>query len=139
MLFVAGTDVGLAWRRQAISYAVSKFIIINPVRIQDQNLEATIIEANMAEIVATHKEQPTKVRTYPQWPAALSGSVRTVATYLIIIQFLAINWMIAWVIMAEDGITISNLRAALDADFMSLVSCVVAFWFGNRTFGKRKT
>tara|TARA_Y100001968_G_C19027616_1_gene558260 strand:- start:49 stop:366 length:318 start_codon:yes stop_codon:yes gene_type:complete len=71
--------------------------------------------------------------------AALSGSVRPVVTYLIIIEFLAINWAIAWVVIAEEGVTVSNLKAILDTDFMGLVSCVVAFWFGNRTFGKRKT
>ena len=108
-------------------------------KIQDQKLEATIGEANMVEIVAAHKEQASTVRKGPQWLAALSGSVRPVVTYLIIIEFLAINWAIAWVVIAEEGVTVSNLRAILDTDFMGLVSCVVAFWFGNRTFGKRKT
>ena len=108
-------------------------------KIQDQKLEATMVEANMAEIVAAHKEQASTVRKGPQWLAALSGSVRPVVTYLIIIEWLGINWAIAWIIMDEHGITVENLRAVLDTDFMGLVSCVVAFWFGNRTFGKRKT
>ena len=60
-------------------------------KIQDQKLEATIVEADMAEIVAAHKEQASTVRKGPQWLAALSGSVRPVVTYLIIIEFLAIN------------------------------------------------
>ena len=55
------------------------------------------------------------------------------------IEFLAINWAIAWLVIAEEGVTVSNLRAILDTDCMGLVSCVVAFWFGNRTFGKWKT
>ena len=108
-------------------------------KIQDQKLEATIVEADMAEIVAAHKEQAATVRKGPQWLAALSGSVRPVVTYLIIVEWLGINWAIAWIIMDEHGITVENLRAVLDTDFMGLVSCVVAFWFGNRTFGKRKT
>ena len=108
-------------------------------KIQDQKLEATIVEADMAEIVAAHKEQAATVRKGPQWLAALSGSVRPVVTYLIIIEWLGINWAIAWIIMDEHGITVENLRAVLDTDFMGLVSCVVAFWFGNRTFGRRKT
>ena len=108
-------------------------------KIQDQKLEATMVEADMAEIVAAHKEQASTVRKGPQWLAALSGSVRPVVTYLIIIEWLGINWAIAWIIMDEHGVTVENLRAVLDTDFMGLVSCVVAFWFGNRTFGKRKT
>ena len=108
-------------------------------KLQDQKLEATMVEADMAEIVAAHKEQASTVRKGPQWLAALSGSVRPVVTYLIIIEWLGINWAIAWIIMDEHGVTVENLRAVLDTDFMGLVSCVVAFWFGNRTFGKRKT
>ena len=108
-------------------------------KLQDQRLEASIVEADMAEIVAAHKEQAATVRKGPQWLAALSGSVRPVVTYLIIVEWLAINWAIAWLIIDEEGITVYNLRAILDTDFMGLVSCVIAFWFGNRTFGKRKT
>ena len=108
-------------------------------KLQDQRLEATIVEADMAEIVAAHKEQAATVRKGPTWLAALSGSVRPVVTYLIIVEWLAINWAIAWLIIDEEGITVYNLRAILDTGFMGLVSCMIAFWFGNRTFGKRKT
>ena len=40
-------------------------------KIQDQKLEATIVEADMAEIVAAHKEQASTVRKGPVWLAAL--------------------------------------------------------------------
>jgi len=108
-------------------------------KLQDQRLEAAIGEADMAEIVAAQKEQAATVRKGPQWPAALSGSARPVVTYLIIVEWLVINWAIAWLIIDEEGITVYNLRAIPDTDFMGLVSRVIAFWFGNRTFGKRKT
>jgi len=62
-----------------------------------------------------------------------------VVTCLIIAEWLAINWTIAWLIIDEEGITVYNLRATLDPDFMSLVSYVILFWFGNRTFGKQVT
>ena len=39
----------------------------------DQKLEATIVEADMAEIVAAHKKQASTVRKGPQWLAALSA------------------------------------------------------------------
>ena len=64
-------------------------------KLQDQRLEASIVEADMAEIVAAHKEQAATVRKGPTWLSALSGSVRPVVTYLIIVEWLAINWAIA--------------------------------------------
>ena len=36
-------------------------------KIQDQKLEATIVEYDMAEIFATHKEQDSTVRKGPVW------------------------------------------------------------------------
>ena len=122
-------DVRLQYRAQAEIQA----------KIQDQKLEATIVEMEGAEVIAAHKEQAATIRKGPQWLAALSGSVRPIVTYLIIIEFLAINWAIAWVVISEDGVTVANLRAILDTDFMGLVSVVTAFWFGNRTYGRRKT
>ena len=109
------------------------------VKIQDQKLEATIIEADMAEIVAAHKEQASTVRKGTQWLAALSGSMRPVATYLIILEWLAINLAIVWVIIDEEGITEGNVPDILNTGFMGLVYCVSEFLFGNRNFGKRKT
>ena len=103
------------------------------------SLIGPVLEADMAEIVATHTERASTVHKGPQWLAVLSTSVRPVVTYLIIIEFLAINWATAWVVISEDGVTVQNLLGILETDFMGLVSCVVAFWFGNRTFGKRET
>ena len=45
-------------------------------KIQDQKLEATIVEADMAEIVAAHKEQASTVRR----PTVASGVVWISAT-----------------------------------------------------------
>ena len=108
-------------------------------KIQNQRLEATIVESEVAEIVAAHKEQAATVRRGPTWLAGLSGSVRPVITYLIIGEFLAINWAIAWVVVSQDGVTVNSMRSILDTEFVALVSTVTAFWFGNRTFGKKKT
>ena len=57
-------------------------------KFQDQRLKASIVEADMAETVTAHKEQEVTVRKGPTWLAALSGSVRPVVTYLIIVEWL---------------------------------------------------
>ena len=83
--------------------------LIGPVleawnKSSDQKHELAMLHAQ-AEIVAAHKEQAATVRKGPQWLAALSESVRLVVRYLIIIEWLGINWAIAWIIMDEYGVT----------------------------------
>ena len=75
-------------------------------KIQDQKLEATIVDADMAEIVAAHKEQAATICKGSVCLAAFSGSVRTVVTYLIIIAFPAIHWAIACEVISDDGVTV---------------------------------
>ena len=48
-------------------------------------------------------------------------------TYLIIVEWLAINWASAWLIIDKEGITVYNLRTILDTSFIGLMSCVIAF------------
>ena len=60
-------------------------------------------------------------------------------TFIIIVEWLAINLAIVWVIIDEEGITEGNVQDILDTGFRGPVSCVSAFLFGNKTFGKRKT
>ena len=87
-----------------------------------------MVEADIAEIVAVHKKKVFTVRKGPTWLAALSGSVRPVVTYLIIVEWPAINWAIAWLIIDEEGITVYNLRAILNTDFKRVI--------GQRCFRK---
>ena len=84
---------------------------------------------------------PLTTSKLPKFAKALSGWQHCLdlcdlwSLKLIIIEFLAINW----VMISEDGVTVANLRAILDTNFIDLFSCMVAFWFGNKTFGKWKT
>jgi len=43
------------------------------------------------------------------------------------LKWLAINWVIAWIIIDKECVTVYNLRVILDIDFIGLVSCVIAF------------
>jgi|TARA_R110000765_G_scaffold72652_3_gene141931 hypothetical protein len=106
-------------------------------KLGEQRLEATIIEGDLREIEAVHKEQASTIRKGSRWLANLSGSIRPIVTYLFVLEFLAISWSIAYLVLDRDGVTIEALESILSEDFMILFSSIMAFWFGNRTFGKR--
>jgi len=107
------------------------------LQIGEQRLEAAIVDGDIREIEAAHKEQSSALRKGSRWLSNLSGSIRPVVTYLFVAEFLAVTWSIAYLIMQRDGVTIEALQQILDEDFMTLFSAMIAFWFGNRTFGKR--
>ncbi len=92
-----------------------------------------------AAVIAAHKEQSTAIRSGSRWLANLSGSIRPVVTYLFVLEYLIINASIAYLLLRNGGFTIDNLKSILDSEFMGLLSTMLSFWFGNRTFGGRRT
>ena len=108
-------------------------------KLETVRLEGVGIEANIREVEALHKEQASTVSKGGTFLALLSGSLRPVVTYLFVAEYLAITWGIAWLVINADGINVETLRSLLDDEFMGLLAAMLSFWFGNRTFGKRKT
>ena len=107
------------------------------LKMGEQKLEAAIVDGDIREIEAAHKEQSATVRKGSRWLANLSGSIRPIVTYLFVIEFLAVTWSIAYLMIERDGVTIYTLKEILNDDFMIMFSAMISFWFGNRTFGKR--
>ena len=108
------------------------------VALGNQKMQMVQVTANANEIEAAHEEQSATIARGSRWLANLSGSIRPVVTYAFVIEFLIITWSIAYLTIAQDGFTIATLNNVLDDDFMELLKAMLAFWFGNRTFGKRK-
>jgi hypothetical protein len=107
------------------------------LKMGEQKLEAAIVDGDIREIEAAHKEQSATIRKGSRWLANLSGSIRPIVTYLFVAEFLVVTWSIAYLIMQRDGVTIEALQQILNEDFMILFSAIVAYWFGNRTQEKR--
>tara|TARA_R100001198_G_C5236445_1_gene214265 strand:+ start:141 stop:599 length:459 start_codon:yes stop_codon:yes gene_type:complete len=109
------------------------------LKLGEQRLETMVVEGDIREIEAAHKEQAAAVRKASTAFANLSASVRPVVTYLFVAEFLLINWAIIWVVLSTTGITLEGLQSLLDDRFFALLSSMIAFWFGNRAFGKRSS
>ena len=102
-------------------------------------LQMVETEADIREIEALHNEQAATVKMASKFIASLSASIRPVITYLFVIEYLVITWGIAWLLIDSEGVTIETLRQILDNEFMALLATMLTFWFGNRTYGNRKT
>ena len=106
--------------------------------IQEGKVAEARVVAEGAEIVAAHREQETGIKRSARWMATLSTSVRPVLTYLFAVEFLVINWAIAYLVLTADGFTIESLQAILDEEFFALLSSMIAFYFTSREIRKRE-
>tara|TARA_R110000744_G_scaffold46911_5_gene103552 strand:- start:20180 stop:20638 length:459 start_codon:yes stop_codon:yes gene_type:complete len=109
------------------------------LQIGKMQLQQMTVEGDVKEIEATHKEQASTILKGSRWLANLSGSIRPVLTYAFTVEYLVVTWSIAYLMIGESGVTIETLQEILDDEFMGLYSAMVSFWFGNRTFGGRKS
>lgn len=109
------------------------------VRLEGVKLQAMQAEAAVREIEALHKEQASTALKAGRFIAGLSASIRPVVTYLFVTEYLLITYAIAAMVVTSEGLTVETLRSLLDEEFMGLLSAMLSFWFGNRTFGNRKT
>ena len=106
--------------------------------VQEGKVQEAIVVADGAEIVAAHAEQETGIMASAKWMSTLSTSVRPILTYLFAIEFLVINWAIAYVILNDQGLTLEALRSILDEEFFALLSSMIAFYFTSREIRKRE-
>jgi len=106
--------------------------------VQEGKVQEAIVVADGHEIVAAHKEQATGIRASAKWMATLSTSVRPVLTYLFAIEFLVINYAIAYVIIGTEGLTLDALQSILDDQYFALLGSMVGFFFTSREIRKRE-
>ena len=133
---------GSSFVPKVLDYFQDKSDKAHELEMLDKVQEGKVAEAQVVgesnEIVAAHKEQAATVRKASRWLANLSGSIRPVVTYLFVIEFLAINGSIAYLVLSGEGFTIENLRSLLDEEFMGLLGAMIAFWFGSREIRRRE-
>ena len=108
---------------------------VEQVRIE---LEGALDVAEINEIIAGHQEQASMVKSSSRWIANLSSSIRPIITYVFVVEFLVINASIAYMVMSEDGVSVHNLMALLDNEFMGLLTMMLTFWFGSREIRRRE-
>lgn len=100
---------------------------------RDAAIDTGVMDAFNAAI----NQQTEMVKIAGGWAAAMSASVRPVATYWILLI-----WSIAHVGLAfsasKAGLPASEIfKSVLTADFMALVSGTLNYWFLDRTLAKR--
>lgn len=91
----------------------------------------------MAAFKSAIEQQTEMVKVAGGVVAALSASVRPVATYWILLMWSIAHLGVAWT-AAKAGVPVADVfKAVLTPDFMALVSGTLNYWFLDRTLKQR--
>jgi hypothetical protein len=98
-----------------------------------QKLQMVNVEADIRESEALLKHDANLNRRSSQWVVNLAATVRPVVTYLLLLEFFILTFLLAFGYI--DGELYSLVWSN---EIMALWSAVVSFWFGARTMARRQ-
>jgi hypothetical protein len=103
------------------------------IQIGNQKLDMVHVEADIRETEALLKSQSSLNRQSSQWITDLAASVRPFITYLLFIEFMVLTFLLAF------GYIDNEMYALIWSDeIMAMWAAVVSFWFGSRSFNRKR-
>lgn len=119
-------------RDQAHELAMMDKQLEQQIKIGNQKMEITNIEADIKETETLHKEHAQITQKASQFWINVSSSVRPVMTYLLFVEFIALTFLLAF-----DLINIDMYKMIWNEPMQGVWSSVVCFWYGSRSFNRK--
>tara|TARA_B100000686_G_scaffold236199_1_gene244146 strand:+ start:4824 stop:5258 length:435 start_codon:yes stop_codon:yes gene_type:complete len=95
-------------------------------------------QADIAEAENIYKHDQTLAKGSSRWVTTFSATCRPVITYLFLFSYLAAK-TVALVQAYQSGVELHENLDLIYSDFdAGMVSCIIAFWFGQRAMMRRK-
>ena len=105
-------------------------------KIGESRLEEAKVEADAEKIKSLYRHDSELIKRASPWTATLSASVRPVITYLVVLTWCGLEISVV-IALTGNGVDIASaIETAFSEELRSLLSLIIAFWFGNRTFEK---
>lgn len=104
-------------------------------QLHGQQLELAQSQGEISYAIENQKQsgKPTGV----DWVDALRGTVRPVVTYIFVIEFCVLQWVI-YMSSIETGMdAFDAAQLVLGPEFLAGFWAIIGHWFGNRTFNKK--
>jgi len=95
---------------------------------------AMTVEADQMKAIYRHDAQMAK-KAAP-WTSTLSASVRPCVTYIVVFTWVGLEVVAAFAIYNSGAGVVDAINAAFSEELQSLLSLIIAFWFGNRSLEK---
>jgi hypothetical protein len=96
------------------------------------------METSAATIQAALEHDAKIGENASQWVTDLRSSVRPIVTYIFVLELLIINIAAMWWAINTGVDFALALDLVFSEDEMTIVSSIVAFWFGTQAFAKKR-
>jgi hypothetical protein len=105
--------------------------------------EAQMAEADAMKVGAALDHDKVIVQNASKWVVNYIGTVRPTITYIFVLELVAINAFLCYYLWTNPGLVTSMddvlmyANIIFSADEMALLSGIVAFWMGSRSWSKK--
>lgn len=107
-------------------------------RIEEIRTDQVALQAQSDTIQAALKHDAKLADGASQWVIDLRSSVRPIVTYIFVLELLIINIVAMWWAVNTGVDFALALDLVFSEDEMTIVSSIVAFWFGTQAFAKKR-
>ena len=108
-------------------------------KIAEIELEGTYAETYAQEREALYEHDAKLVAEAAPWVKTLNASVRPIVafTFVGLLVFVDIAGFV-WAVKSTGGFTPESMDAIFSSDEMSIVASIIGFYFGSRTWEKKR-
>ena len=131
-------DMAKLQNEQQMAMAQAGFV--SQEKIAAIELEGTYAETYAQEREALYQHDAKLVEQAAPWVRTLNASVRPVVafTFVGLLVFVDVAGFI-WAVKSTGGFTPEAMDTILSSDEMSIVASIIGFYFGSRTWEKKKS
>tara|TARA_R100000995_G_scaffold30176_1_gene13416 strand:- start:485 stop:943 length:459 start_codon:yes stop_codon:yes gene_type:complete len=105
-------------------------------KIGAARLEETKVQAEAEQMKSIYRHDAQMAKKAAPWTSTLSASVRPVVTYIVVFTWVGLEVVAALAIYNSGAGVVDAIEAAFSEELQSLLSLIIAFWFGNRSLEK---
>jgi hypothetical protein len=99
-------------------------------------LEEAMVEAQAEQMKSIYRHDAQMAKKAAPWTSTLSASVRPVVTYMVVLTWVGLEVAAGFAIYNSGAGVVDAINAAFSDELQSLLSLIIAFWFGNRSLEK---
>jgi hypothetical protein len=113
------------------------------MRVEEIRTEQVAMQTDAEKVTAALDHDKEIVRNASKWVVNYIGTVRPTITYIFVIELVAINAFMSWYLYQHPGL-IRNIDDVIlysdlifSSDEMALLSGIIAYWMGSRSWSKK--